>query len=66
MTPEQARQLLLRVINTGRISMNGQPLNGVELSQLQNAVLLLYDGAKEKEETEEEDKSKPKNEGEEK
>lgn len=46
MNPEQSKQMLMSVLSEGRISMNGQPLSGRELMQLQQSVQVLYEGAK--------------------
>lgn len=62
MTPEQARGMLMSVVGNGRIILNGAPLTAVELGQLQQAVVLLYDRAKEKEEKEQERKREKENE----
>uniref|UniRef100_A0A6M3J5R1 Uncharacterized protein n=1 Tax=viral metagenome TaxID=1070528 RepID=A0A6M3J5R1_9ZZZZ len=50
MNIEQERGMLLELINRGRIILNGAPLTAMELSQLQQAVLSLYDKAKEAQE----------------
>uniref|UniRef100_A0A6M3LLM9 Uncharacterized protein n=1 Tax=viral metagenome TaxID=1070528 RepID=A0A6M3LLM9_9ZZZZ len=58
MTPEQAKQNLWGLLIDGRISMNGRPLSGREIIQLQQSVVVLYAQGKDKEEDRKEDGNK--------
>lgn len=55
---EQAKNNLMKVLIEGRIILNALPLTALELGQLQQSVLLLYDAAKEAEEAKEGRKDK--------
>ena len=59
MNPEQAKQLLLTVVNEGRIMLNNQALSGREIAQAQQAIFVLYEEAKNRDEAEEEKKPVP-------
>lgn len=59
MKPEEAKKILLQIIVNGRISINGAPLTANELGHAQQAVLSLYNKAKDAEEAKEPENKKP-------